>query len=99
MATQLAFAFTIPQGAQGETGPAGPAGTDGAAGATGATGATGPAGESAYQIWQDNGHTGTETDFLNWLAAQGAAQITATATATQGAAGSTPAVNVSVTNT
>lgn len=87
MATQLAFAFTIPQGAQGETGPAGPAGTDG------------PAGESAYQIWQDNGHTGTETDFLNWLAAQGAAQITATATATQGAAGSTPAVNVSVTNT
>ena len=24
-------------------------------------------GKSAYQIWLDNGHTGTETDFLNWL--------------------------------
>ena len=24
-------------------------------------------GKSAYQIWLDNGNTGTETDFLNWL--------------------------------
>lgn len=24
-------------------------------------------GKSAYQIWLDNGHSGTETDFLNWL--------------------------------
>jgi len=24
-------------------------------------------GKSAYEIWLDNGHTGTEADFLNWL--------------------------------
>ncbi len=29
--------------------------------------AKGDTGKSAYQIWLDNGHTGTEEDFLNWL--------------------------------
>ena len=24
-------------------------------------------GESAYEIWLENGHEGSETDFLNWL--------------------------------
>lgn len=38
-----------------------------AAGARGATGATGATGRSAYQIWLDQGHVGTEADFLTWL--------------------------------
>ena len=28
---------------------------------------TGATGKSAFEIWLDNGHTGTEQDFLNWL--------------------------------
>lgn len=31
------------------------------------TGPQGPAGDSAYQIWLDNGNSGSETDFLNSL--------------------------------
>ena len=27
----------------------------------------GPAGKSAYQCWSENGHTGTESQFLDWL--------------------------------
>ena len=34
---------------------------------------TGATGKSAYEIWLDNGHTGTEQDFLNWLKADGSA--------------------------
>ena len=36
-------------------------------GANGANGTNGQDGKSAYQIWLDNGHSGTEQDFLNWL--------------------------------
>ena len=36
-----------------------------AKGDTGPTGPTGPAGESAYDIWLDQGHTGSEEDFLD----------------------------------
>lgn len=52
------------------------AGKDGAQGPKGDRGDTGPAGErgpagkdgkSAYQIWLNQGHTGTEQDFLNSL--------------------------------
>lgn len=28
---------------------------------------SGARGKSAYEIWLDEGHAGTETDFLNWL--------------------------------
>ena len=28
-------------------------------------------GKSAYQVWLDNGHSGTETDFLNWIRSSG----------------------------
>ena len=42
----------IPQGERGENGN---------------DGATGPQGKSAYQVWLDNEHTGSETDFLNSL--------------------------------
>lgn len=31
----------------------------------------GPPGKSAYQSWLDTGHTGTEQDFMDWLAAGG----------------------------
>ena len=34
---------------------------------------TGATEKSAYEIWLDNGHTGTEQDFLNWLKADGSA--------------------------
>ena len=36
-------------------------------GVTGPTGATGSDGKSAYQVWLDNGNTGTEADFLDDL--------------------------------
>ena len=47
-----------PQGPQGIQGPAGPEGEQGLAGKDGADGL------SAYQIWLDEGNTGTEADFL-----------------------------------
>lgn len=47
-----------PKGDQGDPGPQGPAGKDGINGTNG---------KSAYQIWLDDGHTGTEQDFLNSL--------------------------------
>ncbi|KAA6351924.1 hypothetical protein EZS27_000721 [termite gut metagenome] len=79
-----------PQGATGATGPQGPAGLQGAtgpqgpAGPQGATGATGPQGDSGlstYQIWLNNGNSGSEVDFLaqyqsvkpDWDAAVGSA--------------------------
>lgn len=54
-------------GPQGETGPQGPVGDTGLQGETGPQGPVGPAGadgESAYQIWLDEGNSGTEADFL-----------------------------------
>lgn len=54
-------------GAMGLQGPQGIQGIQGEPGKDGATGATGPQGKSAYQVWLDNGHTGSETDFLNSL--------------------------------
>ena len=56
-----------PAGPQGEQGPAGPQGEQGPAGPQGDPGAAGAAGAdglSAYQIWLNAGHTGTEADFL-----------------------------------
>jgi hypothetical protein len=49
---------TGPQGPKGDTGETGPQGP------TGDKGDSGTPGESAYQIWLDQGNTGTETDFL-----------------------------------
>lgn len=40
-------------------------------GANGKDGKDGADGKSAYQIWLDNGHTGTEADFLEWLKGDG----------------------------
>jgi len=51
-------------------GPKGDTGATGADGATGATGAPGPQGDpgkSAYQIWLDEGNSGTEEEFLESL--------------------------------
>ena len=51
-------------------GPQGKPGKDGAPGKDGKNGQPGRDGidgKSAYQIWLDNGHSGTETDFLNSL--------------------------------
>ena len=43
-------------------------------GEQGAQGEPGKDGKSAYQIWLDNGNTGTEADFLNWLKSDANAQ-------------------------
>ena len=48
-------------------GPQGKPGKDGAPGKDGQPGRDGTDGKSAYAIWLDNGHSGTETDFLNSL--------------------------------
>ena len=53
-----------PRGLQGQKGDPGPAGHDGSQGIQGNPGQNGKDGKSAYQIWLDNGHSGTEQDFL-----------------------------------
>lgn len=53
--------FVVRNGGAGPQGTTGPQGEKGDTGATGATGATG---KSAYQSWLDQGHTGTEADFI-----------------------------------
>lgn len=59
--------LSIPRGEQGPKGDTGATGQQGQQGPKGDTGATG---KSAYQIWLDNDHTGTEQDFLNSLKGQ-----------------------------
>ena len=55
------------KGDKGEQGLQGEKGETGAQGPQGEKGDTGEDGKSAYQIWLDNGHEGTEEDFLDWL--------------------------------
>ena len=43
----------------------GPKGETGATGSQGPTGQKGDTGKSAYQVWLDVGHSGSETDFIN----------------------------------
>ena len=66
---------------KGDTGPQGPRGIQGIQGETGPMGAVewdnltplqieqlrGLQGKSTYEIWLEQGHTGTEVDFLCWL--------------------------------
>ncbi|HAH17805.1 MAG TPA: hypothetical protein DCL29_02165 [Eubacterium sp.] len=61
-----------PRGERGEQGPAGPEGPQGPMGEVILTpeqtaALKGDQGKSAYDIWIEQGHTGTEEDFLNWL--------------------------------
>jgi len=65
-------------------------------GEPGTQGTPGTNGESAYQIWLDQGNTGSEQDFLNSIATAAANMITATATATGLPAGASPTVTVTV---
>ena len=55
------------KGKDGTNGTNGKDGVNGTNGKDGVDGINGTDGKSAYQIWLDNGHTRTETDFLNWL--------------------------------
>lgn len=63
------------RGPQGNVGPQGPQGIQGIQGPPGEVTLTeeqievlkGDPGASAYEIWLENGHTGTEQDFLTWL--------------------------------
>ena len=54
-------------GIDGKDGDRGAQGIPGEQGEPGVPGTNGKDGKSAYQIWLDNGHSGTETDFLNSL--------------------------------
>ena len=58
---------TGPTGSTGEKGDTGNTGPTGSTGEKGDTGDTGPSGDSAYQIWLDQGNTGSEQDFLDSL--------------------------------
>lgn len=58
------------KGDAGEQGPQGEKGDKGDNGQDGENGTDGQDGKSAYQIWLDNGNSGTETDFLTWLKGQ-----------------------------
>ena len=51
------------------------------------SGGEGAAGDSAYQVWLDNGNTGTEQDFLDSLVGAAGAQGPTGAAGAQGAAG------------
>lgn len=55
------------QGPQGEPGKDGQNGTNGVDGRDGTNGVDGKDGESAYEIWLGAGHSGSESDFLQWL--------------------------------
>lgn len=55
------------QGPQGERGPQGIQGPIGPKGERGSVGKDGSDGLSTYQVWLDNGHSGTEDDFFNYL--------------------------------
>ena len=55
MSVVLAFVLCLPFAACANDGRDGVNGTNGADG------------KSAYEIWLDNGHTGTQADFLEWL--------------------------------
>lgn len=64
-----------PQGEQGEPGPTGPTGPQGPMGEVILTpeqvaALKGDEGKSAYEIWLEEGHVGTEEDFLQWLTTQ-----------------------------
>ena len=55
------------KGDKGDTGAQGEKGDTGAQGEKGDKGDTGADGKSAYEIWLEQGHTGSEEDFLDWL--------------------------------
>ena len=61
-------------GEKGDKGDQGIQGIQGEAGKDGVDGINGQDGKSAYQIWLDNGYTGTEADFLAWLQGDGSAE-------------------------
>ena len=55
------------KGEKGDTGAQGEKGDKGDTGAQGEKGDTGADGKSAYEIWLEQGNTGSEEDFLDWL--------------------------------
>ena len=57
---------------RGERGTTGAAGTPGVSGDPGQDGSDGADGASAYEVWLSLGNTGTEADFLAYLAGQAA---------------------------
>ena len=76
------------KGDQGDKGDKGDQGDQGDKGDKGDKGDQGETGKSAYQIWLENGYTGTEDDFLAWLKGE---------KGDQGDAGITPQLRVNQT--
>ena len=62
-------AVKMPRGLKGDTGDTGEQGPQGPKGDTGEQGPQGPKGDSGsgYTDWLTDGHTGTRSDYLNWL--------------------------------
>lgn len=95
--------LTGPQGIQGIAGPVGPQGMIGATGIIGPQGSQGPQGIqgvignngiSAYQVWLNNGGSGTETDFINFLKGAQGIQGIAGPIGPQGMIGATGAIGL-----
>jgi hypothetical protein len=64
--TPTAYSIGV-NGVQGPPGAQGPQGIQGIQGPAGANGTIGVDGKSAYEIWLEEGNTGTEQDFLDSL--------------------------------
>lgn len=79
-------------GAQGEKGDTGAQGEKGDTGAQGEKGDTGADGLSAYEVWLENGHTGSEQDFLDSLVGETGATGAQGEKGDTGADGTTPPV-------
>ena len=98
----VSFNFGIPQGQPGLKGDPGPQGIQGPRGyigdpgPPGTPGAAGADGKSAYQIWIDAGHEGTEEEFLNWVAGQALLNLTFSATAHSLSPDVAPTVDVTI---
>ena len=95
--------LTGPQGIQGIAGPVGPQGMIGATGIIGPQGSQGLQGIqgvignngiSAYQVWLNNGGSGTETDFINFLKGAQGIQGIAGPIGPQGMIGATGAIGL-----
>ncbi len=74
---------------RGKDGLNGKDGKDGKDGSDGQNGKDGTDGKSAYDIWLENGHSGSESDFLDWLKGEKGDTGAQGATGPQGATGAT----------
>jgi len=67
VSTVISTQLAVLQGPRGDKGDTGPQGLQGLPGTDGVDGTDGLNGKSAYEIWLDQGNSGTEQDFLDSL--------------------------------